>query len=84
MAVEPTNENESAAALQDSTSEALLTDADLEQSPTKRRKVHKHVYTFMCMLFLRRESRVRIREATVRKNRNRRIGCAHDFDAMRN
>ena len=35
MAVEPTNENESAAALQDSASEVLLTDADLE-APSKR------------------------------------------------
>ena len=49
MAVEPTNENESAAALQDSTSEALLTDADLE-SPSKRRKVCcKSICTLMCM-----------------------------------
>ena len=30
MAVEPTDANESAAALQDSASEVLLTDADLE------------------------------------------------------
>ena len=50
MAVEPTNENESAAALQDSTSEVLLTDADLE-SPSKRRKVCcKIICTLMCML----------------------------------
>ena len=38
MAVEPTDANESAAALQNSASEVLLTDADLE-SPSKKRKV---------------------------------------------
>ena len=35
MAVEPTNVNESAAALQEPGPEALLTDADLEGSPAK-------------------------------------------------
>ena len=49
MAVEPTDANESAAAMQDSTSEVLLTDADLE-SPSKKRKVCcKIVCTHMCM-----------------------------------
>ena len=38
MAVEPVDANESAAALQNSASEVLLTDADLE-SPSKKRKV---------------------------------------------
>ena len=50
MAVEPVDANESAAALQNSASEVLLTDADLE-SPSKRRKVCcKIVCTLMCML----------------------------------
>ena len=50
MAVEPVDANESAAALQNSASEVLLTDADLE-SPSKKRKVCcKIVCTLMCMI----------------------------------
>ena len=49
MAVEPTNENESAAAPQEKAPGAMLTDEDLE-SPSKRRKVCcKIVCTLMCM-----------------------------------
>ena len=49
MAVEPTNVNENAAALQEPAPEGLLTDADLEGSPAKKRKVRKQVCTLMCM-----------------------------------
>ena len=46
---EPTNVNENAAALQEPAPEGLLTDADLEGSPAKKRKVRKQVCTLMCM-----------------------------------
>ena len=52
MAVEPPNVNESAAVPQEPGPEALLTDADLEGSPAKKRKVCKSVCTLMCMIFL--------------------------------
>ncbi len=49
MAVEPTDANESAAALQDPAPGVLLTDEDLE-SPSKKRKVCcKTICTLMCM-----------------------------------
>ena len=49
MAVEPTNENESAAAPQETAPGAMLTDEDLE-SPAKKRKVCcKSICTLMCM-----------------------------------
>ena len=47
---EPTNVNENAAALQEPPPEGLLTDADLEGSPAKKRKVRKQVCTLMCMM----------------------------------
>ena len=50
MAVEPTNENESAAAPQETAPGAMLTDEDLE-SPSKKRKVCcKSICTLMCMI----------------------------------
>ena len=49
MAVEATNETESAAESQELDREVLLTDADLEGSPAKKRKVRKQVCTLMCM-----------------------------------
>ena len=47
MAVEPNEVNESAAERQEPGPEALFTDADLEGSPAKKRKVCKSVCTFM-------------------------------------
>ena len=52
MAVEANTEYESAAARQDPAPGVLLTDADLEGSPAKKRKVYKTVCTLMCMTFL--------------------------------
>ena len=48
--MEPTNVNENAAELQEPAPEGLLTDADLEGSPAKKRKVRKQVCTLMCMI----------------------------------
>ena len=47
MAVEATNETESAAESQELDREVLLTDADLEGSPAKRRKVSKIAFTLI-------------------------------------
>ena len=52
MAVEPTDANESATERQEPAPGVLLTDADLEGSPAKKRKVYKTVCTLMCMTFL--------------------------------
>ena len=57
MAVEPTNENESAAAPQETAPGAMLTDEDLE-SPAKKRKVCcKIMCTLMCMFAIVQDAR---------------------------
>ena len=61
MAVEATNESESAAALQNPAPGAMLTDEDLE-SPSKKRKVcckivlYAHVHVFHCPKHVQSES----------------------------